>query len=375
MKKIFWLIIFILLTEASFAQIAEINTTSSIAYKGRLSAEERQKAIGQALERSLDNFVANLGQSSYSNIYEKNRDKIIENINEYVLSYSVIFENQDKRNKMFSVTLKTSINQPKLENFITSKLDTNIFPNAKEPITFFFYAREPEIIEIFDDKITKNTSTTSLERSLSENKIRGNNTETLVDDTFSVLEDSISNNATKNSQETNSVSDGITTRIATNMKYRVSSSREFNSAITSKLASSGYEVIDGDFIEGLSGSRISNEEIRREFSESENLDSKTLLEMANVLNELDIKYLAVGYMDFSEKQVDPISGKSKYSVSVVSTLYDVSRRFPTTISSVGPVSISGIGGDDMTAKNNAIVEASALVSNELAQQLSLKNVK
>ena len=79
-------------------------------------------------------------------------------------------------------------------------------------------------------------------------------------------------------------------------------------------------------------------------------------------------------MDVGAKNVDPVSGQVKVVVSVSATVSDVSGRFPRSVASVGPVTLSALGIDQDTAKKNALLVAAERAGEEIVASLQMQGI-
>ena len=86
---------------------------ADVDYGRSLNRDERQLALEQALRNAVETWVAEKQQSHYAN-YSRVKGEIDDNIGDYVLSYQVISDDQDKTKRRYRVVVRAVLNEPKL---------------------------------------------------------------------------------------------------------------------------------------------------------------------------------------------------------------------------------------------------------------------
>jgi hypothetical protein len=376
MKKLILCLLGITYFHAALAQVASESATGVVEYRGVLGADERKAAIEDAQLSALDTFIARLAQPALSQIYEQNKADIHAQKDRFILNYVQLSDNQDKKARTYSVTLRTEINQASLTNFLTENYAVNEVPKSqKSPISFVFVSRELASTLNYDDTVTANVTVDGTSSDRTESRVVAQQTQSMSDSGASVKESSIDQEANQSRAEVNTSTSGQSLTRASDNTYRVRSSLEFNTAVTSVLSGSGYEVVEAEFIEGLSNGLLNLEQVRSEFSTGTDLQSSTLLNMAQAFRGLEIPYFAMGTLDAGTAERDAVSGAIRVNVSVTGKIYDFTGRFPTTVSSVGPIVFSGQGSDQMMATNNALKAAAESLGNTISQELSVREVQ
>lgn len=366
------------LSTNSWAQVVSQTATGIVEYRGILNSGERREAIQDALSKALDTFVAMLSQPSLSAIYETNRTEIQGQKDRFILGYIQIDDIQDRDLKTYAVTVRANINQANLTNFIRDNFSVNqasISQPQNNEISFIFMSREVSTVEQFNDRVTTTNIGETNRSLLEETRLTAQSDQSISGGVAAIQDGSITQEASRARQETTTESGGGSLSRSSDTTYNVRSSLEFNTAITSILAASGYEVVEAEFVEGLTNGMLVLADIRNEFASGVDLQASTLLSVSQAFKQLDIPYFAIGALDTGQPDVDPVTGNVRVSVSITAKIYDFKGRFPITVSSVGPVAFYGLGSDQMVSTNNALAQAADNVGKIIAQELSLRNVQ
>lgn len=377
MKRIWYsLLLTALFGQIASAQIASETATASVPYSGVLGADERLSAIELAKQVALDTYVARLGQPSLSQIYEANKEDIYQSLNTFVLSHVQLSYNQDKKTRTYSVTIRAEINQSNLTNFVTQNYSVNSGSVIeKSPISFIFVSRELASRLSFDDEVSRTNRVERNDSSREESKTSAQQSQQIANVSVGLREGSVTRRASRSEEEASQQSGGQILQRSSESTYRVRSSLEFDTAVTAVLSSSGYEVVEAGFVEGLSNGMLNLEQIRTEFATGTDIQSSTLLNIANAFKQLEIPYFAMGAMDVGAIEQDNVTGSVRVNVSITGKIYDFQGRFPITVSSVGPVVFSGRGSDQLVATNNALQSAAETLGEVISQELSARQVR
>ena len=107
------LLALLLTAPAPAASPVEQKGVGDVEYGRKLKSEDRNEALQAALRNAVETWVAEKQQSQYRN-YEKVKDTIDANIDDYVLSHTVISADEDKGSKRYRVVVRARLNEPKL---------------------------------------------------------------------------------------------------------------------------------------------------------------------------------------------------------------------------------------------------------------------
>nr|KAJ9617946.1 hypothetical protein H2204_013326 [Knufia peltigerae] len=363
MRTILLILIALAVASPVAAQTASSRGTGSASYSLRLSADTRAQALNKAKANALEAYIAESGAAKLR-LFESRRAEFLGEIDRYVLSAVPLSDNEDKKAKTYSVTVRAEINTTLLQ----TKLDAGsavagATAAQRSLLTFLFMARSQDTVQSFQDKEYRRVDASS---SYSENTREGD----------SFRGNSVSTNGSINQNGSVSVtSGGSTTARSDNISWKVANAAEVNTAMTGAFSAAGYEVVEAEYVEGESRGLLSIERIRKDFSTGNDLSAATLRDTANGIRAANIPYIAVGTLDVGMRDRDPASGNTRVFVTVTGKVLDVTGRFPRTVSSVGPVQFSGTGPNETVARTNALQLAAEKAAQQMINELNVKAVR
>ena len=170
-------------------------------------------------------------------------------------------------------------------------------------------------------------------------------------------------------------SGGSTTRKAEQVQWQVTNTNEINSAMIGVLGQAGYEVVEGEYVEGESGGQMSLARIRSDYSTGEDISPDALRGTVAGVRNAGIPLLAYGTLDVGVRDTDPVTGQPRVYVTVNGKVLDVAGRFPRNVSSVGPIQFAGIGPTETVARTNALALAAEQAAKMMADQLNARGVR
>jgi len=342
------------------AQAIETKGMATVEYSSHFgpSSEEKAEAVVKAKINALERHIANASQSKM-NTYESHRDEIEGDIDDYLLQYSVISEDVDKKSRRYQVVIKTSINSTRLNSFIDGKsaIGTESSDDASY-MTFMFVARVQKSVKSYGARVVKRKDSKSL--------IEGSEYESSSGPNIAYQADESSSQITE--------SGGSTTQKSDIVEYDVFSSEGINSAMSEVFATVGFEVVEAEYLEEESNGLVSIEAFINDYSSGNDLSGATKRNAAKGLKELEIPLMAIGTLDVGIKDIDPTSGLTRVYVTVNGQVLDVSKRFPKKVAAVGPVQHAGLGPTEQVARNNALKIAATEAARELTNQMNAKGI-
>jgi hypothetical protein len=138
---------------------------------------------------------------------------------------------------------------------------------------------------------------------------------------------------------------------------------------TSRIEYVGYD----DIVVNCEGVPVST--FKDQFVNSDELDPQTRKKIIDAVRRCEVPYFAYGTIDTGIAKVDPVTGQQQVFVSVRSQLWDITKKLPTKIGSVGPKQYSGLGPDQDIASKNALILAAKDLANTLLDQLNAKGIR
>lgn len=353
----------ILLALPASAQSVSSRGMATTNYGFRLDAEKRREAMNNAALNALEAYVAETGAAKVK-LFDQRRGEFASNINRYVLSSTVLSEEEDKKAKTYTVVVRSQINATLVQAALDGGSATaNTRGAERSLLTFVFVARSQDSVQSFDDKVYRRADVTSSydEKTREGESFRGNSVST-------------SGNRTETSSQAVTTG-GSVARKSDNVAWKVANAGEVNSAMSGIFSAAGYEVVEAEYVEGESRGLLSLASIRQDFGTGNDLSSQTMRNTADGVRAAGIPYLAYGTLDVGMRDRDPASGNVRIHVTVTGKVLDLSGRFPRTVSSVGPVQYAGLGPDESVARTNALREAAEQAAQLMTNELNLKQVR
>ncbi len=362
-----WLVLFILVTLSWFgiggAQAAEsqfVKGTATVPLKGKCRKDVPrdnkifQAAFTQAKVEALRAYTSRFSRAK-QNTYKIVADEVEMNIDKYLANPSVVGQRCDSQTKTFTIVLRGQLNTSELNYKISQNV---VSSGPKGQIVALFLARETESVKqlkVRDNVVSKTTSTSS------------------DDKMADVTENSVSSERVSSSMQATSTG-GSRIIGSDKINWVVSRPSYIETAFNAVMTSSKFQPIKAGDVAYRSNGKFRLDDFEEEFGTENSVGVETMGDATSFLNDAKIKYFVVGTMDVGAKNVDPVSGQVKVVVSVSATVSDVSGFFPTTIASVGPVTLSALGIDQDTAKKNALLVAAERAGEEIVASLQMQGI-
>ena len=344
------------------AQTVSVRGTGSATFGLRLNADVRAQALQNAKANALEAYVAETGPAKLR-LFETRRDEMLAQVDRYVLSAIVLADNEDRKAKTYTVTVRAEINATLLQVALDGgSAVAAASPAQKSLLTFLFMARSQDTVQSFEDREYRRADAST---SYAENTREGESFGGASISTSGSIDQSVSVTTTTG---------GSTTQRSDAITWKVANAAEVNTAMTGAFSAAGYEVVEAEYIEGESGGLLSIERVRSDFSTGNDLSPETLRNTANGVRAAGIPYVAVGTLDVGMRDRDPVSGNVRVHVTVTGKVLDVTGRFPRTVSSVGPVQYAGLGLNETVARTNALREATEQAAQQMINELNVRAV-
>lgn len=342
------------------AQLVEQKGVGSVSYKGvfGISTEKKQEAVRRAQLDALRRYVADMSQSRRDE-YNAVRSTIEGNVGRYVRVARVLSEKRNKDLKRFEVVIRAEIDEGLIRQQLSETAEVANVPDAERSLlTFIFVARKAASVRTFDDKettVTRSTETSEAAHS------------TNASDTGLVVEEGSTSTSVEQSG-------GSTEVKADQIQYTVTESAGINSTLTRIFGDAKYVVIESEMVAAETGGLMDLKAFKEDFANGTDIAAPTRSNAAKGCRNVGIRFLAIGNLDIGRNLEDSASGLTKVFVNVSGKVYDVSRRFPVTVATIGPVQYSGQGPTQPVAERNALLLAGEEAAQELVSQMRAKNL-
>lgn len=361
------------------AQVQQSRGQYSINYKSQIGAFDRaavppatkQKAQQEAMLKAVETYYAEAGQSQSAN-FDAIRSKILADPSRYILDSTVIDEADNPKDYQYTVVVRVSLNVANLRNAVqANSAIANTSGGAKSMLSFVFVARQVDATKSYDDRVYKRQDksfqaaadrkdrATVNEKSNEGESVKGSQVGT-YGASSKTTEASVAVNA---KSSTTSETGGSTTRKSSDSTWRLLPSADFNQVFTDQFTQAGYDVVDSAMVESDKFKII---DIENDYKSGNDLQSKTVREIATGMKEAQIPYVALGTLDVGLAEKDAQSGLMRVSVNVNAKVWDVTKPIPRTRVAVGPVSYTG----SAPTEDQARLAALKLAANSAARELS-----
>jgi hypothetical protein len=310
---------------------------------------EQSKALAQARLSAWRNYVAALNSARQQALADHEAE-VAANIDKFVIDYVVIDAVKDSEAKALKVVARYAFNDEAVGQFIAAHTVGNRQQAARSQdslFSFLFMARKATSITRFDARRTD---------------VRQAEAVKAVADDGGV------------STTTSASSGGSSQRKEDAVTFAVTSSQDLDSAMGEVLSTASIEYVGyDDIVSTCKGTPV--QKFQAEFVQGDELSPQTRADIISAARACDVRYFAYGTIDTQVASVDPVSGNQRVFVSVRSQLWDISKKLPRKIGSVGPKQYSGLGPDQSVASRNALSVASRDLARTLVDQLNAKGIR
>ena len=341
------------------AQAIEVKGQVSYPYKGKIfsskpSDKDKMEAIKQAKLAALKKFSTGFSISEQK-LYAGMESDVQANLDKYISNYRVVAEEVDTNLKTLNLVVRVNIN----DSLLLSEMHKN---SPQQPavqgdgslFASLFVAREISESKIFDERrttITQKSSAASTTREASAGSV---------------------NESAQTTEK--ATTGGNTIRKSAVNKYRELATTDFNAAFSTVLTQLGFEATEyADVHENCGGPKP--EALKAAFMKGDEIPSKLRNQAIRAARSCDVRYFATGYMNVSAPQKDSVSGKIKVMVAVNGMVWDISKKLPRKVGSVGPVQAFGLADDQDSARREALRHAASAAGQAIANQLASKSIR
>ena len=343
------------LAQNALADRVEVKGVGTYNFEGKLfSADkptdtEKKLALAGAKKSAWKAFVAKQN-SSQQQLLTKNEAYFLGNIDKYVIESIVLDASKDSTLKTLTVVARVSFNDvavtQDLQQFSVG--DGNKGSRSSDSLfSFLFMARKQAAIKQFDTRRTDVQKSTFASTKAADGAVTN---EAVVQ------------------------TGGNSLRKEDEVTYAVTSSQDFDAAMGAVITSAGVEYVGYDDIVA-NCSAPASKSFQDEYVSADEMTPKTRSAVINAVRSCEISYFATGTVDTGIATRDAVSGGQQVFVSVRAQLWDVSKKHPREVGSVGPKQYSGLGPDQSIAAKNALATASKDVAQTLVDQLNAKGIR
>ncbi len=352
------------------AQVVNTKGVGTVSYRDQLSSLDKEKAYRAAQVASIERYFAENGQAESEN-FEAIQPKIEENLDKFIMSTTVLNEQDQPGVHKYSVAVRTELNVAKLRNTLRNASSAGkTSTGEKSQMVYVFVGREVAGVKAFDDRVVKREEVT-IERDVkASGSTKGKEGE-------SVRANSVATNASKTSSAKLSASrsinvetGGSTTRKSDELSFRILPMASHKTSVTSVFSQSGFSVADPEFV--LTDADL--KAVNTDYSKGNDLAPATIRGVVLSLRKANVPLLVLATFDVGTPSQDPDTGLQRIAVSVSGRVMDLTGALPREVASVPPVQYFAIAPDNATATTKALKDASMAAAKEIVSRLNVGGI-
>ena len=343
---------------SSVCYAKEIKAVSTYGYSGGVfssdpSSSDREKALQKAKIAAVREYVSTFDVAK-RDLYKSVEKDVEANIDEYITSYNIVDEQQNDKTKTLTYVIRANVDTSKIDVLLKGNTMAGVSASGDGSVfSFMFVGREVSDSTMFMDRVT-NISSTEASRSSSMSSGEGS--------------------SSRNAQATSKQTTGGNVKRKNNQDvFRLISTNDFDSSFNQVLSQYGYETVDYmDVQSECGGAKV--DKIKQDFVKNDEMSADIRKKMLDGARKCEVRYMAVGYMNVSLPMIDSVTGNQMVIVSINGQVWNLDKKLPRKIASVGPVQFKGLGPDKDSAKRNALQLAAKEAASSISSQLGNKNV-
>jgi hypothetical protein len=333
----------------------EMKGIATIPYSGGFMSseptdDEKAKAIHSAKVNAINKYASTLSISQQK-LLGGIQSEIATNPDRFLTEHRVVSQEINKQTKTYSVVVRTNINEGLLANEMSRNMPVNTGASGEgSSIVSLFVARQVTESRIFDER------------------------RAVVSQSKAGLDAGASGTKEYSQQSSYRANGGNRVRKAAKHTYTQLASTDFDAAFNNIMTSNGYESIDfSDVTSECGGPRITD--IKKAFMASDELPQNLRKNAIFAAKKCDIQFFSLGTLNVTAPMTDPVTGNQRVVVSVDGMIWNITKRLPRKVGSVGPIQITGLGMDDESARREALKLAAEKAAAIIASQLGSKNIR
>jgi hypothetical protein len=375
MKKYFiqFLLALLLLPSTMvYAQVVQVKGIGTVSYTDSLWLTRwgKDKALQSAQVAAVERYFAENGEAESEN-FEAIQDRITENLDKFILSTTVLNEQDNENLRKYTVAVRVELNVAKLRNTLRgSSAAKKANAGEKSQLVYLFMGREAASVRAFDARVVKRGEISTEAESSDDWKTSGKEGE-------SFSGGQIKTNAAKKTTQSSSASrsvkmetGGSTTRKADETTWRLLPMTNVKTSITSVFSQGGFNVAEPEFVLGDQDFKAVNQN----FSSGNDLAPATLRSVVAALKKNQVQMLVLATLDVGAPAEDPATGMQRVAVTVTGRVLDVGAGLPREVASVPAVQYFGVGPDNATATTKGLKEAALAAAREVVSRLNAAGI-
>jgi len=316
--------------------------------------ESKAKALKKAKEAVWKEYTAGF-RSSKANAYLKVKKQVLENLDDYFVSFKSPAMKVQKDSNTLRVAYRGEINAAAFQALLDSVAPAKASGEGSL-FSFIFVARQTAEEKSFD------TRRTTVQKS------------ELMNAADESAQTDGGSSATSSSQTSASkmTTGGSQVKKATKRKYIIKPSIDVDTTMGETLSTAGFEVVTFDDVVSECGGP-EKPQIEEEYVDKANMSRATRKAAIKGAKECEVKFFAVGTMDQQMRNVAP-NGSIRVAVKTTARVWNIEKRLPKTVVSINIPPIAGFGKDDEEAYLNALKQSAKEAATVIVDTLNQKGL-
>lgn len=337
---------------------ATVDYTSS-AFSSKPNDESKRAAVEKAKKVAWEHYTAKFDSAKMQK-YKEVEAQIVNDLDKYVVEFSIVDELIDKESKRYTVVISASINVAAFEETMRGVSAAGSAPaGSGAQFAFVFVAREKERVLSFDAKRMVVSDQEATERERQDEAVSA---------------EGVTTAGAHHKKTTISTTGGSTEKKADQIAYRILSAADVSSAMSDVLTNANFNVVNYvDVANECHG--IELRVIQEGFVKTNELTADVRSSVFKAARDCEVSYFAVGTLDSEMADVDPVTGNQRVFVSVSAQVWNIEKRLPTTVAVVEPQIFSGLGPDAEVARRKGLKLAAKKAAQTIVSQLNAKGVR
>ena len=319
------------------------------------SDESKAKAIDKAKLAVWKKYTSSF-RASKANLYSKVKKQVLDNLNDYFVTFKVIGMNPNKDTKTIRVAYRGEVNIAAFQAMLDSVAPSAVSGEGSL-FSFIFVARQTTSEKSFDTRQTKISKAEQMSSAEENAQTDGESS------SASASQTSASKMTTGGSQ----------VKKATQRKYIIKPSLDVDTSMSETLTTAGFEVVSFDDVVSECGGP-EREQIESEYVDKAGMNRVTRKAAIGGARKCDVKFFAVGTMDQQMRNVAP-NGSIRVAVKTTARVWNIEKKLPKTVASINIPPIAGFGSDDEEAYLNALKNSAKEAATVIIDTMNQKGLK
>jgi hypothetical protein len=369
--KVILMVLLALSTNLALADIVSSKGKATVKYTERKATSEvKDKALFNAQMKAVETFYAEGSDAAAENL-DAIRAKIKEEPDRFILESTVLQEEDKPDDHQYTVIVRVSLNGSNLRNALKKVSATGTAQAGdRSQLAFVFVSRQIDTQTTYDARVTKRAIVSDKGAATGSTTERGTEGE-------AIGKSQVATNASTKKKASYSAEREVTVEtggssVARSGKstWKLIPSQNLSQVITQIFKTSGYRVVDAQFVEPMTNGKLKVAAIEGDYKSGNDLQSITLQNIVAGLRIAQVRYFALGTLDVGEVGIDPASGLQRVAVTVNAKVIDVGQGIPESVAVAGPAQYAGVGPTEDEARTNALKLAAQSTARELTSQLA-----